>query len=258
MQIEAYVMANRTQEIPVPVPGEEITTGITWTYTTPAIYYTIRNQSPYNYQPVGTYTVSVNSYDSYSYNETEPPMVEGCVPCKKGWHKNFYADYAPGESYRYTSSDIRITEIKGSVTANGLTPGRYVIVIDYWVGSRSVGDFQEPDYKLDYSGYQSHMTVKQGTHGIVSGEIIGLEKWTGTRGYGIGTLGGIHVRQKCNVTVAEGETSKVITYGDNSFSLSALAGLHNFGVEYSDIVVGSFYSAAAGINPKIYTDGSET
>lgn len=247
-------LTNKIRSIPIPVPGEEITTGITWTYTAPAIYYTARNQYSNNYQPSGTYTVSANTGGGYQYNEHGD---EGNVPCKVGWHKDLYADRVPDQSYRYISSDVRLTDAKGSVTLSfsGLPNGKYVVVIDHWMGCRSWMNIEDETlYHLEYSYKQATKTVKQGIHGIVYGELIGIEKYRGGS-YGIGTMGGIHVRQSCNITINEGETSKLITYGDDSFSIQALAGLHHYGTHNYDIVLSSFYSCAYGINPRLYTDG---
>lgn len=254
MKISAYIMANKSQEAPIPTPGEEITEGISWSYTTPAIYYTARNQNSSNFQPVGTYTVGSNTGGGYQYIERGD---EGNVPCKVGWHKDLYADYVPGESYRYISSDVCITNVTGSVTVSGLTAGKYVVVIDHWVGCRSWSMFQEPDYHLGYYNKQAEKTIRQSANGIVYGEIVGIERYPGG-GYEIGTLGGIHVRQKCNITIEEGETSKTITYGDSSFSLQALAGLHHYGTRNQDTVLSVFYSSALAINPRVYTDGGDS
>lgn len=252
MNIKVRALTNKIRSIPIPVPGEEITTGISWSYVTPAIYYTARNQYSNNFQPSGTYTVSANTGGGYQYTERGD---EGNVPCKVGWHKDLYADYVPQQTYRYISSDVRLTNAKGSVTVTGLTAGKYVIVIDHWMGCRSWGYFSdETRYHLDYSNTQATKTIKQGEHGIVYGELIGIEKYRGGS-YEIGVMGGIHLRQSCNITVEEGETSKTITYGDDSFSFSALAGLHHYGIRNQDMVLGSFYSCAYAINPRLYTDG---
>lgn len=244
MKINAYIMANKSQEVPIPIPGEEVTENISWSYTAPTISFTMRNQNRGNYQPDGTYTNGSNA-GGYQYTEYGE---EGHVPGKVGWHKDLYIDSG------YTTSDVRLNNATGSVTVSGLTAGKYVVVIDHWIGCRVYWRTETPPYNLGYWNTQAEKTIKQGTHGVVYGEIVGIERYQGGN-YAIGALGGIHIRQKCNITVEEDETSKTITYGDDSFSLQALAGFHHYGTDLDDILVGSFYSAAYAINPRLYTDG---
>ena len=53
MKLSAYIMANRSQAVKVPEPGEEVTSGFSWTYSNPIISYMANDVDSGYYNPTG-------------------------------------------------------------------------------------------------------------------------------------------------------------------------------------------------------------
>ena len=127
MKLSAYIMANRSQAIKVPEPGEEVTSGFSWSYSNPVISYMMQNVDRGTGEAVGTWTEGTSQSNIQGQNWKD---IEGAVPSDVGWHQDLYADHPPGSSGRYTSRDVRMTNITGSImlNINNLPAGKYVSV----------------------------------------------------------------------------------------------------------------------------------
>lgn len=230
MKINGFIMADKSQEVPIPIPGEEVTTGISWTYSNPTVYASIQNADA-RPQPLDWWYPTETVTDRYPNGDQYEDYYHGILPAKMSWigYRLEGEEYAPGRNYGVW--ECRLTNVKGSFTINGLeslTPGKYVIVCDHWYGSRDPLKWSD-NSEFTHNEVQNLIatkTIKQGTHGVVYGETDGQIVYfdpSPTPGYGYGILHGIHIVQRCAFTVEQGDTSKTFTFGDDSF------GLINFG-----------------------------
>ncbi len=257
MKINGFIMANRAQEVPIPIPGTEVTTGISWSYTNPVTYYSARNIKVRTGYEDGTWTRSHNtSYSQYT-NWNQYPQ---CVPAKVGWHQDYYCDVDPDDDLhrRMSSRYVILENVTGQITLNlqNVPAGKYVVVVDHWYGSRSQDLYtNDTRYAIEPTNLVADKSIRQGEHGVVYGEIVGIEKYVDTPiGYSLGNLGGIHLRQRVALTIEEGDTSKVIKYGDSTFGMPLLAQFLHRGYDRQDHVISSFYSAALGLAPRLYKE----
>lgn len=264
MQIKAHILANRTQEVPIPIPGTEITQGISWSYTNPTVYASVLNDKPggaYWSQKSETCTDRMMGWDNWGRDDVLPASI--------AWHGyNLYGDVNPDDQHqrKFWIWEGRLYNVKGSFTVSGLntlTPGKYVVVCDHWYGSRENGywggDHTKPYGVNSIVNVKNLKTVRQGTHGVVYGETNGLECEyvpNPAIGYSMGVLYGIHIVQKAEIVVEEGDTSKTITYGDSSFALQDFCETKEIWYSPSgDAGTSTRYSEVVGLRPKLYTDG---
>lgn len=244
MKINAYIMANRTQEVPIPVPGEEITTGISWSMSNTTFHYKLRHMNGGTYQPLNEYTIATST--AYATANTWYENT-GWLPV------NFIADgngcdlYAEN-SHAFCEADIQ--NIEGYVVLSGLSAGKYVVVLDHYIGGRSKLPYDDW-YTFGMTDFHNEKTIRQDTNGIVYGELIGVELYDPDAGYDTGKGWVVHIKQMCNIEIAEGETSKTISYGGTAFAQSLFASSHHTAL-YG---FGAFYAARFGLRTRVYTDG---
>lgn len=257
MNVSAYILANKSQEVPVPEPGEEVTSGFSWTYSNPVVAYTMQNVDPGYGTIVGTWTTGTSQSNTQYQNWKN---IEGAVPSDVGWHQDLYADKMEGSSTRYTSRDVEITNVTGSITLNisNLPAGKYVAIFDHWCGSRLSRYFPSQDptrYMIDETAIQGMQSITQGTNGIVYGVVRGIEEYLAPNtSYSLGVLGGLHLEQRCEFTIADGDTTKTFTYGDSTFGVTNLCANRHRGLNKWDLIVSSFYSATTAIRARLYTE----
>lgn len=256
MNVSAYILANRSQEIKVPEPGEEVTTGFSWTYSNPVVSYTMQDTDPGTAEIIGTWTENTSQSQTQYQNWKNTP---GAVPSDVGWHQDLYADLAPG-GYRYTSRNVQILNVAGSITLNisSLPAGNYVAIFDHWCGSRIPMYYPSnyPDkYMIDETAIRNVQTIAQGTNGIVYGAVRGIEEYDPPNvSYSLGDLAGLHLEQRCEFVVAEGDTTKTFTYGDSTFSMTSLCANRHRGLNKWDLIVSNFYSATTAIRARLYKE----
>ena len=257
MKLSAYIMANRSQGVEVPEPGEEVTGGFSWSYSNPVVAYTMQNVDPGYGTIVGTWTTDTSQSNTQYQNWKN---IEGAVPSDVGWHQDLYADKMEGSSARYTSRDVEITNVTGSITLNisNLPVGKYVAIFDHWCGGRVNMYFPSvyPDkYIIDETAVQATQSIAMGTNGLVYGKIRGVDEYNPTNtSYDLGCLAGLHLEQRCEFTVSEGDTTKTFTYGNSTFGLASLCANRHRGISKWDLIVSSFYSATTAIRARLYTE----
>ncbi len=251
MKINAYILANKAQEVPIPIPGTEVTSGFSWSYSNPIIYFTCNDVNSYNYEPIGTWTTGTSqSWSQYTNWKNDP----NAVPADVGWHEDLWHS-------GNVTNEMHFTNITGSITLNisNLPAGKYVAIFDHWFGSRTSYEFpvvSNGKYMMDEIAVQGTWSIKNGANGIVYGKVIGIEEYISNIGYSLGTLGGLHFEQRCEFTIEQGDTTKTFTYGDSTFGIPTLCGLRHKGAikQKSDILSGAFYSATTAIRAKLYTE----
>ena len=259
MKLNAFIIANKSQAVEVPEPGEEVTSGFSWTYSNPVVAYTLQNADPGSYNPVGSWTTGTSQSNTQYQNWKN---IEDAVPSDVGWHQDLYADIIPDNPYqrRYTSTHVDITNVTGSITLNisNLPVGKYVAIFDHWCGCRSSQYFPSlyPDkYLIDETALHASQSIAMGTNGLVYGAIRGIEEYNPTNtSYDLGRLAGLHLEQRCEFVVAEGDTTKTFTYGDSTFSMTSLCANRHRGISKWDLIVSNYYSATTAIRARLYTE----
>lgn len=211
MKINGFLLADKSQSAPIPIPGEEVTTGISWSIGNVKTYY--RMDDNRGSIDTGSPTYGYSNVDWYSRED------QGYLPLRSVWEHDFHA------SETHTSCYWWLIGCEGSITLNiqNLTAGKYVIVVDYYIGTRDIYCYddnpQRPRAITDIQNPKATKTVKQGANGVVYGEINpSMVIFDTNAGYAIGEGRVFKITQKCSIEVEEGDTSKIITYGDSSFS----------------------------------------
>lgn len=257
MNVSAYILANKSQEVPIPEPGEEVTSGFSWSYSNPVVTYTLQNTDPGTAEIVGTWTEGTSQSNTQYQNWKN---IEGAVPSDIGWHQDLYADHPPGSQGRYTSRNVQILNVAGSITLNisNLPAGKYVAVFDHWCGSHLSMYFPSQDptrYMIDETAIQGMQSITQGTNGIVYGVVRGIEEYLAPNtSYSLGVLGGLHLEQRCGFTITEGDTTKTFAYGDDTFGMLSLCANRHRGLNKWDLIVSAFYSATTAIRARLYKE----
>lgn len=252
MKISAYILANRSQEVPVPVPGEEITTGISWSLPNCTFHYKLRHMNAGNYQPIDRYTIGTKSAYFTRGNWYENAGWLPCTYFADGVGCDLYIDSQYQTSDRIYYADIQ--NLTGSVTVSGMAAGKYVVVLDHYIGGqRHFAEYDPYNYEFTPTDERASKIIRSDTNGVTYGQIIGVEKYEPSQGVDVGAGWVIHYEQRSSITVEEGETSKTISFGGDGFAQSALCATHHTG----DMGFGAaiFYSARYGIRTRLYKDG---
>ena len=237
----------------VPEPGEEVTSGFSWSYSNPIISYMANDVDRGYYTPTGGWKTGTAQSNT---QRTGWKNIEGAVPADVGWHIDYY--FTNG----YMSNDVRVTNMVGSITLNisNLPAGKYVAIFDHWFGSRETTYFpvySEGKYAMSDIAIQGLQSIKMGTNGLVYGAVRGTEEYLAPgSSYAMGVLGGLHLEQRCEFTVADGDTTKTFTYGDDTFGIPTLCGLRHNGAVMSkyDCFLGSFYGGSLAIRARLYKE----
>lgn len=248
----SFLFTNQLKRVPVPTPGEEVTSGFTWTYSNPVIHYKCNDVDRGYYNPTGSWTTSTSQSNTQYTNWKQ---YSDAVPADVGWHQDLY--YRSG----YMSNNVQMKNVTGSIVLNisTLPIGKYVAVFNHWYGSRYSAYFptvSNGKYDMDEFDIISLQTITMGANGIVYGAVQGIEEYICSElGYALGTLGGIHIEQRCEFVVSSGDTTKTFTYGDSTFGLSTLCTFRHRGAMQSkyDCFLGSYYNATTGISSNLYT-----
>lgn len=263
MKINAHILANRAQEVPIPIPGTEITTGLTKSMGNLTISYEVSYMNNYNYQPMPdvprTIATIVRSSPSYVHYYDRTGIEGNPLPVdfERHWDGNFEQRPSPASGY-----ECYLKNFSGSVTFGGLSAGKYVAVIEHYYGTRSASDWSgtppKPSSYCDVIGALTPKIIKGTEDGVCYGETTGAEEtYRCDVGYSLGNGRVVKFVQKQSFIVAEGETGKTITFGGDNFSLSQFCTLlsgNQFDTGQKN-GIGSFFSGTAAWRTRVYTDG---
>lgn len=263
MKINGYILANRTQEAPIPIPGTEVQATLDFS-TLPTIHASIANgawvqaQGGY-YTDHWTYPVVTTSGAPGSITENGYTH-DGWLPTNRDWETGVYADEGWG-----VYDQAQQNNVVGNVKISGLQAGKYVIVLEHYLGCRDVSRWQTtPPRDSNPTGAEnmrSFKTIKQGTYGIVYGEYNGDYVYDqSTQGYEIGNGRVSKFTQKCNVTVDGTSQIITITFGDSSFSIADFCDVVTRYVDPDgNPMSGSrYFTSKYGVRVRVYTDGGNS
>jgi hypothetical protein len=256
MHINSFIMSDKAQEVPIPVPGEEITTGISWSMSNITFHYRLRHIDAGTYQMLDRYTIGTKSAypTANTWYENTGWLPVNLIADGNGC--DLYIDSQYQRSDRIGYADIQ--NIVGSVTVSvsGLQAGKYVVVLDHYIGGRSQLTEVDPyDYALEETDLRASKIIRPDTNGITYGQIIGVEKYNPEAGYDAGDGWVVHYEQRSSITVEEGDTSKTISFGGDGFAQSALCATHHYNQSDNMLTGGLFYQARYGVRTRLYTEG---
>ena len=263
MKINGFIMANRAQEVPIPIPGTEITTGLTKSMGQLKISFEIPYENSSTYEPMpsvqptkSTITLSAPDYVHY-YDMTGITGNPLPVDFQRHWDGRYESRPNPAIAYR-----CELKNFIGSVTFGGLSAGKYVAVIEHYYGTRSTGTWGgTPPKPLCYAEVLGALNAKiiRGTEdGVCYGETTGAtEEYICDIGYALGNGTIVKFIQKQSFVVAEGQTGKTITFGGDNFSLSQFCTVAsgNLSTDGKKVLYGAFFSGTAAWRTRVYTDG---
>lgn len=228
MNVSAYILANKSQEVPVPTPAEpvEVTitpSGISFSYemfngaTTQSVTETRTMNEMMNQSTSGEY------YASQGYD---------CPTCNVGTNNNgTVVSLRPSSALSniYTELHVLTTSASFSVDVSGLDAGKYVFEVMHWIG------YDDKIYTHDVSGYPSYgqpdavvqvagnagRVIKNGAHGVIEGLVYPDEViYTGAdvnpyqSPYYRGRV--ISARIRYAFEVASGDTTKTFAWGSTA------------------------------------------
>lgn len=223
MKINGFLLADKSQNVPIPIPGEEVTTG--WTLDLsqrPTAHYSVCEgyyEWGYHTDHWNYYDVSANSSihdNGYEYES------EGWLPSNRDWEIDVRAEQG-WDVY----DQWQINNVTGNVKISGLQAGKYVIVLEHYLGRRGAqSKWSGTDVVSNPIGAENIRATKiirQGTYGVVYGELNEDYNYTHPNAsYSVGCGSGTKFTQKCAVTVSDPSEVITITYGDDSFRFSDL------------------------------------
>lgn len=220
MKINAHILANRTQEVPIPVPVEPVEATITLNGSFRYDYHMRKYENTDRGVTYPDYEADITTWRSGSVqrdtNSGEYWRTQGydTIPCNVGGNSNgtWATFYAEGEGFWNGRHDVydymNYYGPTGSFTVSGLQAGKYVFQLIHWFGYQS--DSEKRVVRVDGS---KGRIVKSGTHGVIEG-IVYPEVVTYTGGQGDLAKGKvIKAVIRYAFTVSEGETTKTFEFG---------------------------------------------
>lgn len=227
MKISAYILANRAQEVPVPIPGEEVQATIATTNNVRHDTYMFKyeNEDGGIVYPAGGADIAESRSwgveNTQSSGEYYASQGEDCVPCNIGGGTNATAvvtvkpehgGRALWNGRHYIYDYMNYLTPNGTITVSGLQPGKYVFELLHWVG---YDDKTSETSIVRVDGYHGRV-VKSGAHGVIEGEVFPTPTRYAGRSTGSGTVFRGYVvkaRLRYAFTVEEGDTSKAFEFG---------------------------------------------
>lgn len=262
MQIKAHILANRAQEVPIPIPGTEITTGLTKSMGNVSVHFVENYCNSGNFQPMPsveptdkTINVATPSYVHY-YDRTG--ITGNPLPVDFETHWDGWCDTRPSPAMGY---ECFIQNVSGRIVFGGLTPGKYVAVIEHYYGDRGTGYWSstppKPSSFCQVNGIFTPKYVRGTTDGVCYGETTGAsEEYRCDIGYALGNGRVVKFIQKQSFVVGENETGKTITFGGDNFSLSQFCTLVGADLSSEGDVrpFGAFFSGTVAWRTRVYTE----
>ena len=263
MNIKARALTNKIRSILIPIPGEEITTGLTKSMGSFTISYEISYMNAGNYQPMPdvprTVATIVRSSPNYVHYYDRAEITGNPLPVdfERHWDGNYEQRPSPASAY-----ECYLKNFSGSFTFGGLSAGKYVTVIEHYYGTRIASNWSgtppKPSSYCEVLGTLNPKTIRVTEDGVCYGETTGVEEtYQCDLGYALGEGRVIKFIQKQSFIVAEGQTEKTITFGGDNFSMSQfcalLSGDQSSSGQKSGI--GPWFSGTAAWRMRVYTDG---
>ena len=228
MNVSAYILANKSQEVPVPIPVDPVEATITASANIGFAY----NATHYSEEPIASVDFSASNTfsmedDSIS-GETGVEQGFDCPPCNAshsdGWVSLYIYDEALFNGRHYVADDFRLYTTSGSFTidVSGLDAGKYVFEVTHWIGAHDNSKWNANVYTKDVQivGNKGRV-IKSGTHGAIEGiaypEVVTYAGWNWSEYQSPRYMGRvIKVVIRYAFTVQAGATTKTFAWGDNA------------------------------------------
>ena len=232
MKINGYILANRTQEVPIPIPIEPVEAAFTASNIVyPYMMLNARTQKSADLTNTRTPQKQLDDSSGEYYKE----QGYDAVPCNWGGSSSggiatLYPSSDMGNSY----TDLEIYSPKGDITltiGNTLTPGKYCFQMLFWLGFEdALGDTSGTAFKGHVAiDSVKDQIVKQGTNGIIHAKVIDADGVI-YEGAQISIYQDPKYRGNCVCVqvryvfeIAEGDTTKTFSFGNGTeFSFTEL------------------------------------
>ena len=232
MKINGYILANRTQEVPIPIPIEPVEATFTASNIVyPYMMFNARTQKSADLTTTRTPQKQIDN----SSGEYYKGQGYDCMPCNWGGsNSGGVATLRPTSDMGSYFTDLEIYSPKGDITlniGNTLTPGKYVFQMLFWLGfDDALGETSGTAYKghvaIDGSNDQ---IIKKGTNGIIHAKVIDADGVI-YQGAKINPYQDPYYRGNCVCVqvryafeIAEGDTTKTFSFGSGTeFSFTEL------------------------------------
>ena len=204
MQIKAHILANRTQEVPIPIPIEPVEA----TVTNGDLYLPYKEVDS---QPL--ITEQTNHYSPYNMNR----VIDG-VPINFTAWNDFVSLYPSSESWGV--ADCWIYPTRGSFTlniGNTLPVGKYVFEVVHFIGYNAYywsGTPKQPSSRVEVSAVNTRI-IRDGVHGVIEAVLNPeQQEYTAVDRYDTEySTRTIETRVRYAFNIAEGDTTKAFAWG---------------------------------------------
>ena len=255
MDIDAYLLANHTKEVPVPVPVDPVSAPITLSQTVRYDHYMYKPENEDRGVVYPAYGANLSETRSWgmlnptSSGEYYAEQGEDCVPCNCGGGGNAssIATFHPnGDGFwngrHHVYYYMNYFTPNGSITidVSSLPTGKYVLEVLHWFGY----DDKTSESSLVRVDGNKGRVIKGGTHGVIEGIVFpepvhytgeSESGWHNYRGYVV------KARLRYAFTVNTGDTTKTFEFGagkeisftdlwDCVYMYEMLNGVHDFSV----------------------------
>lgn len=220
MKINGFIMADKSQSAPIPIPIDPVPA--TFGDTTIQYPYMMYNDSVHKSANLSTTRVTDEQFATGS-GEYYRTQGYDSIPCNWGGsNSSGVATLYPGSELSNYYTDMEIYSPKGSIPltiGNTLTLGKYCFQMLFWLGYDD--KVAEGSSRVWLDGNRREI-VKQGTNGIIHAKVIDAEGvvYQGARvnpyqsPYYRGRVVCIQVRY--GFEIAQGDTTKTFSFGEGT------------------------------------------
>ena len=214
MNISAYIMANRSQEVPIPTPGEEVEA----TITGGILYY------PYHQTNKGYEGATTDNTYSLHLDEVTRTKSETEIPANFAPNGNDFCSLYPA-SGAGAVADCWGLPTRGSFTlsiGNTLPVGKYVFEVVHYMGNPNISYWSGtsvPSGGTEWDNIVSQKIIRSGTHGVIYAEINPeMQTYTGENSSSLYPFIGrvMETTVRYAFEVRAGDTTKTFAWGSGT------------------------------------------
>lgn len=256
MKLSAFIMADKSQSVEIPVPGEPVECTIS--ISSISLFYHMINGSTGEEEDGSTSRIGgtsnlLESRELYGYDYVPVNFGGG-----NGGNIDVTIYPSANISRYYTDMIIRYVNGSFSVNVSGLSEGNYIFESVLYLGLHEVYWYSGGSIIADSSGAEvinsKNRVIKGGSNGVIDILISETpEEYIGRNSVGCGRV--ISTRIRYAFTVVSGDTTKTFTFGSNAdMSLSDIcSGIKVYNLATDGVTKGSvFANTVIGWRSKVY------